>query len=203
VLEYCFANLPWSRSFHRSLVAPLHKIAQTECLPVQILTCVILSIVVCVHAAKSKLDLAAYEYVASGSEDEQTLAENTAAFKRYMIVPRFMVDVSRIDTSLNILGQQLSMPILVSPAGVHKICHSVSFYHSLAKTVRLRILLLLSSRSILQGLIYDGSLAVQSMLKQCNLCALGPQIRLQWWLRTTYKQINLADSNLNCYHFTL
>jgi isopentenyl diphosphate isomerase/L-lactate dehydrogenase-like FMN-dependent dehydrogenase len=82
------------------------------------------------HAAKSKLDVAAYEYVASGSEDEQTLAENTAAFKRYMLVPRFMVDVSRIDTSLNILGQQLSMPILVSPAGVHKICHSVSDWHS-------------------------------------------------------------------------
>lgn len=40
---------------------------------------------------------AIYEYVASGSEDEQTLWENRQGFKRVLLCPRVGRDVSKID----------------------------------------------------------------------------------------------------------
>ncbi|KAG5190595.1 glycolate oxidase [Tribonema minus] len=73
--------------------------------------------------ARAHMDKARYEYVASGTEDEQTLQENRAAFKRFFLVPRFMRDVSKIDTAVDVLGHRASLPVLVSPAGVHNICH--------------------------------------------------------------------------------
>ncbi len=54
--------------------------------------------------AKLKLTPNAYGYYSSGAESGATLAENTAAFSRLRLLPRLMVDVSRVDTSLNLLG---------------------------------------------------------------------------------------------------
>lgn len=71
--------------------------------------------------AKLVLGKALYEYVASGTDDEQTLSENRQAFKRIFLIPRMMRDVADVDLSLEVFGQQLSMPIFVSPAGVHKL----------------------------------------------------------------------------------
>jgi len=45
----------------------------------------------------SRLHRAIYEYVASGSEDEQTLWENRQGFKRVLLCPRVGRDVSKID----------------------------------------------------------------------------------------------------------
>ena len=42
--------------------------------------------------------------MASGSEDEQTLWENRQAFKRLLIWPRVMRDVSKIDTRCVCVG---------------------------------------------------------------------------------------------------
>ncbi|CAM9336962.1 unnamed protein product [Choristocarpus tenellus] len=71
--------------------------------------------------AKTLLPKSLYEYVASGTDDEQTLLENRLAFKRVFLIPRMMRDVSNVDTRLEIFGQNLSMPVFVSPAGVHKL----------------------------------------------------------------------------------
>lgn len=45
------------------------------------------------------------------------LSENRQAFKRIFLIPRMMRDVADVDLSLEVFGQQLSMPIFVSPAG--------------------------------------------------------------------------------------
>ncbi|CAN0053827.1 unnamed protein product [Ectocarpus sp. 12 AP-2014] len=73
--------------------------------------------------AKLILGKALYEYVASGTDDEQTLSENRQAFKRMFLLPRMMRVVSDIDVRLDVFGQRLSMPVFVSPAGVHKLMH--------------------------------------------------------------------------------
>src|SRR5689334_19083144 len=67
--------------------------------------------------AKAKLDPAAWDYLDGGSEDEVALADNRAAFNRIIIRPRALVDVHRIDLSLELLGQKLLYPILLDPAG--------------------------------------------------------------------------------------
>jgi len=74
-------------------------------------------------AAKDRLSKELYEYVASGSDDEQTLAENRNAFKRIFIRPRMMRNLASLDMSLTIFGQKVSMPIFASPAGVHQLMH--------------------------------------------------------------------------------
>ncbi|KAL7476626.1 hypothetical protein ACHAW6_002475 [Cyclotella cf. meneghiniana] len=66
-----------------------------------------------------------YEYLASGTDDEQTLAENESAFKSWYLRPRVMRPVGAISTETTLFGQRLSMPVFISPAGVHALCDEV------------------------------------------------------------------------------
>lgn len=50
-----------------------------------------------------------FGYYASGSETESTLRDNRAVFSRYRLMPRMMVDVSNVDTTLTLLGE-MPMP---------------------------------------------------------------------------------------------
>jgi isopentenyl diphosphate isomerase/L-lactate dehydrogenase-like FMN-dependent dehydrogenase len=67
--------------------------------------------------AKTKLSPWGYEYIATGVEEEVTLRANRAAFDRVWLRRRAMVDVTKIDTSLEILGTKLDFPILLDPTG--------------------------------------------------------------------------------------
>jgi isopentenyl diphosphate isomerase/L-lactate dehydrogenase-like FMN-dependent dehydrogenase len=67
--------------------------------------------------AKRKLDPLAYDFIAGGVEDERTLRANIEAYSRVFLVPRVMVDVSTVDTSLDLLGIHLEQPILIAPTG--------------------------------------------------------------------------------------
>ena len=67
--------------------------------------------------AKRKLDPLAYDFIAGGVEDELTLRANLEAYQRVSLVPRVMVDVSTVDTSLELLGIRLEQPILIAPTG--------------------------------------------------------------------------------------
>ncbi|KAL7544345.1 hypothetical protein ACHAWF_007735 [Thalassiosira exigua] len=73
-------------------------------------------------AARTFLPKPLYEYLASGTDDEQTLSENEAAFKSWYLRPRVMRPVGSISTATTLFGQRLSMPVFVSPAGVHALC---------------------------------------------------------------------------------
>lgn len=67
--------------------------------------------------AKRKLHKLAYDFIASGAEDERTLRANREAFDRVFLLPRVMVDVSAIDTSLDLLGTRHEFPIFIAPTG--------------------------------------------------------------------------------------
>ncbi|KAK9993886.1 hypothetical protein SO802_023589 [Lithocarpus litseifolius] len=68
-------------------------------------------------------ELARRDFYAGGAEDQYTLEENMEAFRRIMIPPRILVDVSRIDLSTNVLGYNISAPILIAPTALHKLAH--------------------------------------------------------------------------------
>ena len=75
--------------------------------------------------ARRTLDKGLYEYLASGTDDEVTLSENRASFSRISLSPRFLRNVNSIDTSLTLRGMarhRFTMPIFISPAGVHRLC---------------------------------------------------------------------------------
>jgi 4-hydroxymandelate oxidase len=65
--------------------------------------------------AHSALSTMAFDYYASGANDEITLRENQAAFQRIFLRPRMLVDVSNRQTAVTALGCQMSMPIGIAP----------------------------------------------------------------------------------------
>ena len=73
--------------------------------------------------AKEKLERTAYDYIASGAEDEVTLRENREAWERIILHPRVLVDVSQIDMSTSLFGQEISMPVLLAPTAMHTLSH--------------------------------------------------------------------------------
>lgn len=49
--------------------------------------------------------------------------ENIEALRRYKLVPRMLVDVSRLDTACRLFGRALSMPVLVAPMAMQRMAH--------------------------------------------------------------------------------
>ncbi|GME33172.1 FMN-dependent dehydrogenase family protein [Neofusicoccum parvum] len=63
------------------------------------------------------------DFFNDGAMDMITLHDNEAAFNRYKILPRVLVDVSSIDTSTTIFGQRVAFPLGFAPAANHKLAH--------------------------------------------------------------------------------
>ena len=73
--------------------------------------------------ARAKLSPAAYAFAAAGADDEITLAENIAAWRRLRLRPRVLNDITSIDTGVSVLGVRLATPVMVAPFGRHKLFH--------------------------------------------------------------------------------
>jgi len=73
------------------------------------------------EAARENLDPGAYGYFAGGAGDEHTLRVNVAAFARWELRPRVLVDVSEVSTTTTVLGTELSMPLLVAPTAFQRL----------------------------------------------------------------------------------
>jgi 4-hydroxymandelate oxidase len=73
--------------------------------------------------APTKMSLPALEYIAGGAGAGLTAAENRTAFNRIKLNQRVMVDVSRIDTKFRLFRREHPFPILLAPAGYHKLVH--------------------------------------------------------------------------------
>ena len=73
--------------------------------------------------AEDALDAGALGYFAGGACDELTLRENVAAFARLKLRPRMLVDVSGVSAATTVLGTDVSMPLLVAPTAIQRMCH--------------------------------------------------------------------------------
>ena len=73
--------------------------------------------------ARLAMEPGAFAYVAGGSWDELTLADNEAAWHRRRLRPRVLVDVSTVDPSTTLLGTPVSLPVAIAPMAVHGIAH--------------------------------------------------------------------------------
>jgi 4-hydroxymandelate oxidase len=72
-------------------------------------------------AARARLSPAAYDYYAGGAEDEVTLRANRAAFQRWFLRPRVLVDVSAVDLGVELLGERLALPVLLAPTAFQRL----------------------------------------------------------------------------------
>jgi (S)-2-hydroxy-acid oxidase len=73
--------------------------------------------------ARPLLSKSAYGYYAGGAESETTFRDNREAFSRYRLLPRYLVDVRNVSTATEILGTKLSMPIIIAPMAMQRLCH--------------------------------------------------------------------------------
>ena len=73
--------------------------------------------------ARRALPRAVFDAIDGGATDEITLRENRAAFDRIRLRPRAMADISRRDISTTVLDQRISMPLLLDPCALARVCH--------------------------------------------------------------------------------
>jgi 4-hydroxymandelate oxidase len=74
-------------------------------------------------AAKGRVSHMAWEFFNGAAADEITMRWNLEAYQRIRLKPRVLVDVSKLDTRVNLLGQELAFPIILAPTAYHKLAH--------------------------------------------------------------------------------
>src|SRR5215471_18344085 len=73
---------------------------------------------------RQKVPPAHFGYMASGIDDEVTLRANREGFLKFQLRPRRLIDVSKVDMSVDILGTRYSSPIMLCPVGGHEAYHT-------------------------------------------------------------------------------
>jgi isopentenyl diphosphate isomerase/L-lactate dehydrogenase-like FMN-dependent dehydrogenase len=73
--------------------------------------------------ARQNLTPEMYNFIADGSDDMKTVRANRAAFDAIEIRVRRLMDVSEIDTGIEIFGQQMKTPIILAPVGAQGQMH--------------------------------------------------------------------------------
>ena len=68
--------------------------------------------------AKRRLPKICFDFIEGGVDDEDGLVRNRDAFRHYALMPRYLVDVSKRDQSVQVFGQTFSSPFGISPTGV-------------------------------------------------------------------------------------
>ncbi len=68
-------------------------------------------------AARQALPPAHFGYLQTGVVGDATLHANRTGFDRYQLRPRRLIDISKVDTSVNLFGTRHEFPLLLSPIG--------------------------------------------------------------------------------------
>jgi L-lactate dehydrogenase (cytochrome) len=68
--------------------------------------------------ARRRLPSAIFDFIDGGAHDETSLRANRRDFERLCLVPKVLTDVSSRDLSTTLLGEPVSMPLVVAPTGL-------------------------------------------------------------------------------------
>lgn len=101
--------------------------------------------------ARQVLPQMVYDYYAGGSHDEITLGENRTAFERIRMRYRVLRDVSTRRLGSDLLGQSLSMPVVIAPTAFQQLAHEegeLATARAAAEAGTIMTLSSLSTRSI-------------------------------------------------------
>jgi 4-hydroxymandelate oxidase len=64
-----------------------------------------------------------FGYMATGADDEATLRANREGFRKFQLRPRRLVDVTSIDTRIELMGTRYDSPIVIAPTGSNRAFH--------------------------------------------------------------------------------
>ena len=101
------------------------------------------------YEARAKLALFhdAWDFIDAGAMDEFTTKRNRSAFDQLTLRPRFMRSVEERKISTTMLGEDLSFPVFVCPAGSHGIAHPDGEVATARAAGRSNTLMMLSTSS--------------------------------------------------------
>ena len=68
--------------------------------------------------ARRRIPKVLFDYVDGGSYSEATLRANSADFEKVALRQRVLVDVSSISLKTQVLGQEIGLPLVLSPVGM-------------------------------------------------------------------------------------
>ncbi len=72
--------------------------------------------------ARRRLPRAVFDAVEGGAGDETSVRGNRAAFERLWIRPKSLADVASRDLSTTVLGDVISLPVMLDPCGFSRMC---------------------------------------------------------------------------------
>ncbi len=73
--------------------------------------------------ARKRLPAPLFHYIDGGADDEVTLRRNTSAFDNVRLIPDALADLTNLDLSVNVLGQDLDWPVFCSPTAMSRLFH--------------------------------------------------------------------------------
>jgi 4-hydroxymandelate oxidase len=76
------------------------------------------------EAARRRVPIAHFAYIATGVDDDATLKANREGFKKIQLRPRRLVDVSKVDSSVDLFGTRWPSPIYICPCGSQRAFHA-------------------------------------------------------------------------------
>ncbi|XP_005357146.1 hydroxyacid oxidase 2 isoform X1 [Microtus ochrogaster] len=71
--------------------------------------------------AREQLAKSSWDFIEGAADGGITYEDNIAAFRRIRLRPRYLRDVSMVDTRTTIQGQEIQAPICISPTAFHSI----------------------------------------------------------------------------------
>ena len=73
--------------------------------------------------AQQRLPKPVFDYLDGGADAESTLAENCRAFSDILFRPRSAVAMGHCDLKTRVLGQEISLPLILAPVGYSRLMH--------------------------------------------------------------------------------
>jgi len=129
------------------------------------------------QAAKRRLPKTIFDFLDGGADDEVSMRHNRYSFDQYTLIPDALTDVSKIDMSTKVMGQEVSFPFILSPTGMSKI-----FHHEGEKAV--------ARAAEKAGLIYSLSSNSSVSIEEIGRLTAGPK----WFQIYVWKDRSLVKN---------
>lgn len=126
-------------------------------------------------AAQRALPKITFEYIESGSADQVTAADNTAAFRKLKLLPPLLTGVATTNLETTALGQKIAMPILLSPVAAQRMYHP----HGALASAR---------AAAAAGTIFGVSSSATNSIEEIAAASTGPK----WYQLYTPKDRTIA-----------
>ena len=119
--------------------------------------------------ARKRLPRFVYDYLEGGADDEFTLSRNRGVFSELYLLQRVLVDISGMDTSTTVLGEQVGLPLILTSTGANRLYHAEGELAVARAAARANVVQVLASTAMVS---FDQVAATTDGPKWCQMYVL-------------------------------